>query len=166
METKELTKAVALKFLGNDPYVSEQFEGDLSPQPPIYVAPEIIMEISSYLRDVSGFFFNVLASLIAAFLFYKYQERKSRDDLERRLSLILLSYQPQIIESIKKTNELNTKLRKTDLRKIYVHVPPDMKNKMELRLTIYSDKLHSLENNEESSQTIVKIIEELSNKND
>ncbi len=91
-ETYDLAKRVALKFLGSDPYVCEQFLSDISyPEAPS-PAPEIIYQIASHLRDFSQLYFNVVASMVVAYIFYLKQRRetkKSQEDLEIKLCEIL-----------------------------------------------------------------------------
>ena len=165
-EIHDLAKCVALKFLGDDHYVCERFLNDLIIPEPSYPAPEVILQIASHLREFSQLFYNVLAAFVIAYLFHRLQKRdtkKSEEELEAKLREILKEHRNQISNCLQRNEELRSKFKRVNLKKIYIRVKPDMKTKWELRLKIYSDKANLLINPEHATGEIIKILKELTN---
>ncbi len=166
-ESSDLAKRVALKFLGDDPHVHQQFLDDLIIRMRVYPAPEIIIEIAEHLREFSQLFYNIIAASLIAYLFYRLQKReakRSQEELEAKLHEILKEHRNQITDCLQRNEELRIKFKKVNLKKIYIRVKPDMKTKWEIRLKTYSDKASLLQNPDEATKTITKILEELTDK--
>ena len=165
-ESSDLAKRVALEFLGDDPYVRPQFLSSIDHPEALYAAPEIVLEVASHLRDFSQLFYSVIASLVVAYLFYLKQRRetkKSQEELENKLCEILEEHRNQIAAYLEKNEELRIRFKKVNLKKIYIRVKPDMKTKWELPLKTYSNKASLLQNPDEATKVIARILKEFTN---
>lgn len=163
IEADDLAKHVALRFLGDDPYVRQQFLNDLVPEL-VFAAPDIILEIASHLRNFSQLFYSVIIPLVVAYLFHLSQKRevkKSQEELETKLREILREHQNQIAEYLARNEELHTRFKSVKLEKHYIRVKPGMKAKWELRLKVYSDRANLLINTNEATKVIIRILNEL-----
>lgn len=164
-ETDDLIKRAVLSFLGEDSDVRQQFLLDLTfPQPPA-PAPQIMFEILPLLRDMSQLFYGTIASLFAAYLYHyithKGEAKRFRRELETQMRTILQEHDTQIEKILEENEKLRSRFQKVNLRKVFIRVPPNFRQRWEIRLKVYNERANFLLSHDEATELIIKIFDDM-----
>lgn len=164
-ETDDLVKKAVLKFLGDNPDARQQFFLDLTFPQPLAPAPQIMFEILPLLRDTSQLFYGIIASLFAAYLYHhithKREAKKFRDELETQMRKILQENQGQIHDLLRQNEELHSRFEKVSLKRVFIRIPPNFKQRWEIRLKVYHDRAKLLLNQDEATELIIEIFDDI-----
>jgi len=164
-DTDDIVKKTALKFLGDEPNVHQQFLTDLTFPAPPAPATEILFEMLAHLRDFSQFYYGVFASLVAAYIFHRIRHKrdseKLQSELEEKFRNILKEHKDEITSHINRNRDLEKRFKKVDFKKHYIRYTPGMKEKWEIRLKIYGEGAELFLDSEGASKRIIEILNQI-----
>ncbi|MFC1919450.1 hypothetical protein ACFLWX_01490 [Chloroflexota bacterium] len=162
-QIKDLAKQVALKFLGNDPNIQEQFDMDtIVPHPPA-PAPPILFDVLNILHENSQLFYSLFITIGAASISYHHGRHAATKDKEETISEVR-----EILEDNK--SRIKSQLEMDKKQQLIMRHSIDwtmqglfnrkFKSKWDIRLKIYYEKTSILLKSEEAARTINHLFEE------
>ncbi len=163
-EYKPIVKSAALRFLGDDPSVRQQFELDtMEPRPPA-PAPPILFQILDVLYQHSQTFLNIFTTLFITFLAYRLGRRAAEKDKEQLISemrKMLKENHDQLSKQLRINKNLRRRLKWSVPWILQRLADRKTKRKWEIRLRVYAERTNALLDSDKAAGTIYEIFMEV-----
>lgn len=163
-EYKPLVKSAALRFLGDDPLVRQQFELDTMERRPPAPAPPILFQILDVLYQNSQTFLNIFTTLFITFLAYRLGRRaaeKDKDQLISEMRKILKENQDQLSKQLRINRNLRRRLKWSVPWILQGLADRKTKRKWEIRVRVYTERTDALLDSDKAAGKIYEIFMEV-----